>query len=181
MRPRQRMSAVHCRRVGNTSQQYYCRPPQNYILSVGLSVVVAIKTIWYLFIITTSDTFRLNVAYYSGSCSSANFNRPLQKWVFLNNIILKNRSHMRQWKFHFEQFNISPTSWTRSRSGSSQWTLTSQWQSRKVSVGALAAWAPRIRDRIDPEIKSSQTKPPEPWAATISCVLSKMALTCKSK
>jgi hypothetical protein len=44
----------------------------------------------------------------------------------------------------------SYTSATRSSSGSSQPTLHSQWLSRKVSTGAVAASAPRTRDRMRP-------------------------------
>jgi hypothetical protein len=44
----------------------------------------------------------------------------------------------------------SCTSATRSSKGSSQPTLHSQWLSRKVSTGAVAASAPRTRDRMRP-------------------------------
>lgn len=39
---------------------------------------------------------------------------------------------------------------TRANSGSSHWTLHSQWLSRNVNVGLRAASTPRSRDRIRP-------------------------------
>lgn len=43
------------------------------------------------------------------------------------------------------------TSATLSSNGSSQWSLHSQWESKKVRTGAVAASAPRTLERISPE------------------------------
>lgn len=46
------------------------------------------------------------------------------------------------------------TSATRSSNGSNQFTLHSQWESRNVNTEAVAASAPRTRDRINPSLFS---------------------------
>lgn len=55
------------------------------------------------------------------------------------------------------------TSATLSSNGSSQWSLHSQWESKKVRTGAVAASAPRTLERIRPEgnIRKEKTR----WAA----------------
>jgi len=61
--------------------------------------------------------------------------------------------------------HCSCTSATRSSSGSSQPTLHSQWLSRKVSTGAVAASAPLTLDRIRPapNINQEETVTVHKW------------------
>lgn len=56
----------------------------------------------------------------------------------------------RQWKISILSSYRVSSSATRSRSGSSQSSLHSQWLSRNVSTSAMAASAPRTRDRTKP-------------------------------
>lgn len=49
----------------------------------------------------------------------------------------------------------APTSATLSNNGSNQWSLHSQWESKKVRTGAVAASAPRTLERISPEVENN--------------------------
>jgi len=64
------------------------------------------------------------------------------KTIFIPNIF----GHL----YFCENATMIRTSATRSRRGSSQCTLHSQWLSRNVNTGALATSAPRTRERIKP-------------------------------
>lgn len=49
------------------------------------------------------------------------------------------------------------TSATLSSNGSNQWSLHSQWESKKVRTGAVAASAPRTLERISPKVQKTNT------------------------